>query len=86
MLTPSAGPAAHTGAPREHPHVQDGILDDEGLLSSLALDPFGQLAAVAAEAAEAGLTVSIDEVQRLRQLTLALKRIVDKTAAPVSSF
>lgn len=56
MLTPSAGPAAHTGAPREHPHVQDGILDDEGLLSSLALDPFGQLAAVAAEA---GLTVRL---------------------------
>jgi predicted AAA+ superfamily ATPase len=57
-------------------------LDDEGLLSSLALDPFGQLAAVAAEAAEAGLAVSIDEVQRLPQLTLALKRIVDKDRRP----
>jgi hypothetical protein len=30
-------------------------LDDEALLSSLALDPFGQLTAVAAEAADAGL-------------------------------
>jgi predicted AAA+ superfamily ATPase len=57
-------------------------LDDEGLLSSLALDPFGQLAAVAAEAAKAGSAVSIDEVQRLPQLTLALKRIVDKDRRP----
>ena len=57
-------------------------LDDEALLSSLELDPFGQLAAVAAEAAEAGLPVSIDEVQRLPQLTLALKRIVDKDRRP----
>jgi len=57
-------------------------LDDESLLSSLALDPFGQLTAVAAEAAEAGLPVSIDEVQRLPQLTLAIKRIVDKDPRP----
>ena len=57
-------------------------LDDEGLLSSLELDPFGQLSAVAAEAAAAGLPVSIDEVQRLPQLTLALKRLVDKNRRP----
>jgi predicted AAA+ superfamily ATPase len=57
-------------------------LDDEGLLSSLASDPFGQLSAVAAEAAQGGLAVSIDEVQRLPQLTLALKRIVDKNRRP----
>ena len=57
-------------------------LDDEGLLSSLASDPFGQLAAVAAEAAEAGLPVSIDEIQRLPQLALALKRIVDRNRRP----
>ena len=57
-------------------------LDDEGLLSSLALDPFGLLSAVAAEAGTAGLPVVIDEVQRLPQLTLALKRLVDKDRRP----
>ncbi len=39
-------------------------LDDEGLLASLALDPFGQLSAVADEARVAGLPVVIDEVHR----------------------
>jgi predicted AAA+ superfamily ATPase len=57
-------------------------LDDEGLLSSLALDPFGQLSAVADEAREAGLPVVIDEAQRLPQITLALKRIVDHDRRP----
>ena len=57
-------------------------LDDEGLLSSLGLDPFGQLAGVAAEAEAAGLPVVIDEVQRLPQITLALKRIVDQNRRP----
>jgi uncharacterized protein len=57
-------------------------LDDEGLLSSLALDPFGQLTAVAAEARDAGLPVVIDEVQRLPEITLALKRIVDGDRRP----
>ncbi len=57
-------------------------LDDEALLSSLALDPFGQLTAVAAEAADAGLPVVIDEIQRLPQITLALKRIVDRDRRP----
>jgi hypothetical protein len=53
-------------------------LDDERLLSSLAQDPFGQLAAVASEAAAVDLPIVIDEVQRLPQITLALKRIVDR--------
>lgn len=57
-------------------------LDDEGLMSSLALDPFGQLSMVAAEAGKAGLPVVIDEVQRLPQITLALKRIVDQDRRP----
>jgi uncharacterized protein len=46
------------------------------------LDPFGQLTAVAAEAGDAGLPVVIDEVQRLPQITLALKRIVDRDRRP----
>ncbi len=53
-------------------------LDDESLLSSLAQDPFGQLSAVATEAAAVDLPIVIDEVQRLPQITLALKRIVDR--------
>lgn len=53
-------------------------LDDERLLSSLAQDPFGQLAAVASEAAAVDLPIVIDEVQRLPQITHALKRIVDR--------
>lgn len=52
-------------------------LDDEGLLASLTLDPYGQLSALAS-AAKPGLPIVIDEVQRLPQVTLALKRIVDR--------
>lgn len=52
-------------------------LDDEALLASLALDPYGQLSALAAKTKETGLPIAIDEVQRLPQVTLALKRIVD---------
>jgi hypothetical protein len=62
-----------------HPRVGEGLSQRS---RALVLDPSGQLAAVAAEAAEAGLPVSIDEVQRLPQLTLALKRIVDKDRRP----
>jgi predicted AAA+ superfamily ATPase len=57
-------------------------LDDETLLASLALDAYGQLSALAAETAEAGLPIVIDEVQRLPQITLALKRIVDLDQRP----
>jgi hypothetical protein len=30
MLSPSGGPAVHTGAQREHPHVLDGLGGLEG--------------------------------------------------------
>lgn len=56
-------------------------LDDESLLASLALDPFGQLSALIEEAG-ADLPIVIDEVQRLPQITLALKRIVDRNRRP----
>lgn len=52
-------------------------LDDEGLLASLGLDPYGQLSALSA-GAKPGLPIVIDEVQRLPRITLALKRIVDQ--------
>lgn len=57
-------------------------LDDETLLASLALDPYGQLSVLAAETKETGLPLAIDEVQRLPQITLALKRIVDSDRRP----
>lgn len=57
-------------------------LDDDTLLASLTLDPFGQLSALAAETKESGLPIAIDEVQRLPQITLALKRIVDSDRRP----
>src|SRR5713226_2126119 len=57
-------------------------LDDESLLASLALDPYGQLSTLLAETRKAELPIVIDEVQRLPQITLALKRIVDRDRRP----
>ena len=57
-------------------------LDDESLLGSLALDPYGQLSTLLAETQKSGLPIVIDEVQRLPQITLALKRIVDRDRRP----
>jgi predicted AAA+ superfamily ATPase len=57
-------------------------LDDESLLGSLALDPYGQLSTLLAETQTSGLPIVIDEVQRLPQITLALKRIVDRDRRP----
>ena len=53
-------------------------LDDESLVASLAADPYGQLSTLSSETAQTGLPIIIDEVQRLPQITLALKRIVDR--------
>src|ERR1700694_5512876 len=53
-------------------------LDDESLLGSLALAPYGRLGTLLAETQKSGLPIVIDEVQRLPQITLALKRIVDR--------
>jgi len=53
-------------------------LDDESLFASLALDPYGQLSTLSSETRQTGLPIVIDEVQRLPQITLALKRIVDR--------
>ncbi|MGC8535690.1 MAG: ATP-binding protein [Rhizomicrobium sp.] len=53
-------------------------LDDETLLASLALDSYGLLNALSVETRPAKLPIVIDEVQRLPQITLTLKRIVDK--------
>src|ERR1700722_12489751 len=47
-------------------------LDDESLLASLALDPFGQLSALLEETGKSELPIVVYEVQRLLQVTLAL--------------
>ena len=57
-------------------------LDDESLLASVALDPFGQLGVLLEETRSSTLPIVIDEVQRLPQITLALKRIVDRDRRP----
>jgi len=56
-------------------------LDDQSLLESLALDPFGQLSTLLGDG-KTGPPIVIDEVQRLPQITLALKRIVDRNRRP----
>jgi len=53
-------------------------LDDDGARGALELDPYTQLKTLSDDAAKSGLPVVIDEVQRLPQITLALKRIVDQ--------
>lgn len=53
-------------------------LDDDGARGALELDPYTQLKTLSDDAAASGLPVVIDEVQRLPQITLALKRIVDQ--------
>ncbi len=52
-------------------------LDDDAVFAAIETDPAGQLASLAADAAAADGPVIIDEVQRLRNLALAIKRIVD---------
>ena len=64
------------------PAAQFIDLDDGSLLASLGLDPFGILSELAVQATRQGLPIIIDEVQRLPQITLAIKRIVDRDSRP----
>lgn len=57
-------------------------LDDDSLRASLEADPYGQLKSLLASAGDRPLPIVIDEVQRLPQITLALKRIVDRDRRP----
>lgn len=52
-------------------------LDDDAIRLALDEDPYNQLKALSDQAKDSGLPVVIDEVQRLPELTFALKRIVD---------
>jgi len=55
-------------------------LDDESVLAAIERDPYGQLAALAAEAGDQ--PVIIDEAQRSRNMALAMKRLVDERRRP----
>ena len=57
-------------------------LDADDLRSSIESDPYGQFQLLTKEGATKQLPVVIDEVQRLPDVTLALKRIVDAENRP----
>lgn len=52
-------------------------LDDDAMRAALEVDPYGQLLLLSEDARNTGLPIVIDEVQRLPEITFALKRIVD---------
>lgn len=53
-------------------------LDDDAMRASLEADPYGQLKLLSDHAQKLALPIVLDEVQRLPEITLALKRIVDE--------
>jgi predicted AAA+ superfamily ATPase len=57
-------------------------LDDDGLRAAFEADPYGQLQLLSIESQKSSHPIVIDEVQRLPQITLALKRIVDADRRP----
>lgn len=57
-------------------------LDDDGIRAALSADPWGQLQLLSEQVKDTGLPVVLDEVQRLPEMTLALKRIVDTNKRP----
>jgi len=52
-------------------------LDDDAMRSAFEADPFGQLELLSEQARKSGRPIVFDEVQRLPEITFALKRIVD---------
>lgn len=57
-------------------------LDDDAIRSALQADAYGQLSLMAAQAREESKTVVLDEIQRLPEATLAIKRLVDSDPIP----
>lgn len=57
-------------------------LDDDAMRAALEVDPYGQLQLLSEDARNTGLPIVIDEVQRLPEITFALKRIVDADHRP----
>ena len=57
-------------------------LDDDRVRGSLETDPYGQLELISEQAQKSSRPVVLDEVQRLPEITFALKRIVDTNRRP----
>ncbi len=57
-------------------------LDDDGARAALEVDPYGQLQLASEQARKAKRPIVLDEVQRLPEITFALKRIVDADNRP----
>ncbi|MDZ4838319.1 MAG: ATP-binding protein [Candidatus Melainabacteria bacterium] len=57
-------------------------LDDDAMRAALETDPYGQLLLLSEQTRNTGRPIVIDEVQRLPEITLALKRIVDADHRP----
>lgn len=57
-------------------------LDDDRIRAALEADPYGQLQLLSEQVREAARPIVLDEVQRLPEITLALKRIVDADHRP----
>ena len=60
------------------PIAQYLTMDSDNLRSALSADPYAQLRAIADQHKDSGLPIAIDEVQRVPEIILALKRIVDE--------
>lgn len=63
-------------------HERYLTLDDRGVYAAFEQDPQGQIELLAEQRAESDLPIVIDEVQRVPQVALALKAIVDRNTAP----
>jgi uncharacterized protein len=57
-------------------------LDEDRIRAALEADPYGQLQLLAEQAQKAERPIVLDEVQRLPEITFALKRIVDSDRRP----
>ncbi len=57
-------------------------LDDDGARAALEADPYGQLQLLSEESRKAKRPIVLDEIQRLPEITFALKRIVDADRRP----
>lgn len=57
-------------------------LDDDGMRAALEKDPYGQLQLLCEQARKSARPIVLDEVQRLPEITFALKRIVDADRRP----
>lgn len=57
-------------------------LDDDSARAALEADPYGQLQLLSEESRKAKHPVVLDEIQRLPEITFALKRIVDEDHRP----